>query len=541
VKKSCQAKPACRSTREALCCLPSSLATPPCRKERQAPRCRRSQRAQQPRREAERSARRASVACQEQLVRDGLGKQQAASCLGVSPRTLRHWRRREKNDGLAAAPRGRPPATCDVATRNEIIGFLHHVTGPAIGVPALQALFHEVPTVILEDLLTRYRRVWRRRYQNKGFRLTWHVGGAVWAMDFSEAPYLIDGVCQYLFAVRDLASHYQIAWIPVPDLRAETVLPLLAQLFEEHGTPLVLKSDNGSAFIAELLTDFLAAEQVSQLFSPPRRPQYNGALERSNGVLKTYTGLHAIRDGHPFRWTSDDLEHARQLANTISRPWGRHGPTPEETWQVRERITAEQRGEFAGLVQEQLPLAAEDLGLPPVASLSSDLYRMATRMAIERALTQSGHLTMKRPRRRKRRRKPKTTGEAKPSLKTATSQDVPPPPASEPSALQPQPEHRGPSAPVATNAPMCQNAPTRPAHPVLETPRQPQPEKDAAAPLARSLERVTMQAGRDVPFGDSKDVQTRGSPPSERTIQTWMRRLNTLLDLAKKTANYSGV
>jgi transposase InsO family protein len=429
-----------------------------------------------------------------------------------------------------------------VATRNEIIGFLHHVTGPAIGVPALQALFHEVPAVLLEDLLTRYRRVWRRRYQNKGFRLTWHVSGAVWAMDFSEAPYLIDGVCQYLFAVRDLASHYQIAWIPVPDLRAETVLPLLEQLFEEHGAPLVLKSDNGSAFIAELLIDFLAAEQVSQLFSPPRRPQYNGALERSNGVLKTYTGLHAIREGHPFRWTSDDLEHARQLANTISRPWGGTGRTPAETWQARERITAEQRGEFAEFVQEQLPRAAEDLGLPPVASLSGDLYRMATRMAIERALTQSGHLTMKRPRRRKRRRKPKTTGAAKPSSKTATPQNVPPPPASEPSAEQPQPqpEHGAPSPPVATNVPRCQNAPTRPAHPVLGATRQPQRKKDAAAPLARSPERVTMQADRDVPFGDSKDVQTRGSPPSERTIQTWLRRLNTLLDLAKKAANYSG-
>jgi hypothetical protein len=327
----------------------------------------------------------------------------------------------------------------------------------------------------------------------------------------------------------------------VPDLRAETVLPLLRQLFEEHGAPLVLKSDNGSAFIAELLTDFLGAEQVSQLFSPPRRPQYNGALERSNGVLKTYTGLHAIRDGHPFRWTSDDLEHARQLANTISRPWGRHGPTPEETWQARERITAEQRGEFAGLVQEQLPRAAEDLGLPPVASLSGAPYRMATRMAIERALTQSGHLTMKRPRRRKRRRKPKTTGAAKPSSKTSTAQTAPSPPASEPSAPQPQPDHREPSPPVATNVPMCRNAPPRPPRHVLGTSLQPQPEKDSVSLLARSLERVTMPTGKDVPLDDSKDVQTRGSPPSERTIQTWMRRLNTLLDLVTKAANYSGV
>jgi len=427
-----------------------------------------------------------------------------------------------------------------VATRNEIIGFVHHVTGPAIGVPALQALFREVPTVLLEDLLTRYRRVWRRRYRNKGFRLTWHVGGAVWAMDFSEAPYLIDGVCMYLFAVRDLASHYQIAWIPVPDLRAETVLPLLEQLFEEHGAPLVLKSDNGSAFIAELLTEFLKANQVSQLFSPPRRPQYNGALERSNGVLKTYTGLHAIREGHAFRWTSDDLEHARQLANTISRPWGSNGPTPAETWQARERITAEQRGQFVGSVQEQLPRAAEDQGLPPVASLSGIPYRIATRLAIERTLTQSGYLTIKRPRRRKRRRKPGTTGEAKPPSKTLTAHNAPPPTASQPSALQPQLDDTEPSSLVAANVPACRNKSPRRARHVLGTSLQPQPKKNSASLLARSLERVTMPTGKDVPLVDRKEVRTRGSPPSERTVRTWLRRLNTLLDLAKKTAVSGG-
>ena len=116
--------------------------------------------------------------------------------------------------------------------------------------------------------MIRYRRVWRRRYRPRGFRLTWHLAGAVWAMDFSEAPYLIDGVYKYLFAVRDLASHHQIAWIPVPDQQAETILPILEQLFQEHGPPLVLKSDNGSAFIADLLTGLMAANQVSSLFSP---------------------------------------------------------------------------------------------------------------------------------------------------------------------------------------------------------------------------------------------------------------------------------
>lgn len=204
----------------------------------------------------------------------------------------------------------------------------------------------------------------------------------------------------YLFAVRDLASHYQIAWIPVPDLRAETVLPLLEQLFEEHSAPLVLKSDNGSAFIAEQLRGAMRAEEIAQLFSPPRRPSYNGALERSNGVLKTYTHQHAMAEGHPFRWTSDDLQRARELANMISRPWGHRGPTPEEAWQAREPITAEQRAEFKAVLTRHRAQACQDLGLDESEGLLAHTDQARRdRLALRRALEELGYLTMQRVRR----------------------------------------------------------------------------------------------------------------------------------------------
>jgi len=51
-------------------------------------------------------------------------------------------------------------------------------------------------------------------------------------------------------SVRDPASHYQLAWQPVPEVGVETTITVLASLFWEHGSPLVLKSDNGSASIA---------------------------------------------------------------------------------------------------------------------------------------------------------------------------------------------------------------------------------------------------------------------------------------------------
>jgi hypothetical protein len=54
-------------------------------------------------------------------------------------------------------------------------------------------------------------------------------------------------------------------------------------------TPLVLKSHNGSSFIADEMRRFLDGWQVRPLFSPPYTPEYNGAIEAGNGALKTRT------------------------------------------------------------------------------------------------------------------------------------------------------------------------------------------------------------------------------------------------------------
>ena len=45
--------------------------------------------------------------------------------------------------------------------------------------------------------------------------LHWHRPGAVWAMDHTEPPTPIDGRWPHVLAVRDLASHMQLAWLPV--------------------------------------------------------------------------------------------------------------------------------------------------------------------------------------------------------------------------------------------------------------------------------------------------------------------------------------
>lgn len=331
---------------------------------------------------------------------------QVARRLHIPERTLRAWRQSSQNEPKL---RGRPPSGTAVDRRQQVISFLHRVSGPAIGLPALRALFPKERRCVLADLLRRYRAVWRRRHQRKGYRLQWHRPGSTWAMDHSEATQLIDGQYEQIFAVRDLASHRQLAWRGVPSTGAAEACDLLEELFARHGPPLVMKSDNGSAFIAEVMQELFRRRRVTPLLSPKRRPQYNGALERANSTHKVYTHQRAVAEGHPRYWTTANLDAARRLANSITRPWGHHGPSPDEAWQHREPITEEQRDEFARELDSQRDVACTELGFADRENLTPIQQDRLERLAVSQTLQTLGYLTkheVRRPARKAKRRTP---------------------------------------------------------------------------------------------------------------------------------------
>lgn len=315
---------------------------------------------------------------------------QAAAELAVAERTLRHWR---STPARPLPRRGRPVASAPQPQRQQVLQLLHQVTGPAVSLASLRAVFPAVPRCVLHDLLTRYRRVWQRRYRRRGCRLQWHRPGSVWAMDHSQATQLVDGCCDQIFAVRDLASHRQLAWCGVPSSGAQDVQQVLTHLFTIHGAPLVLKSDQGSAFTAETTGTLLRVWQVTPLFSPKGLPQYNGALERANSTHKIYTHQQAAADGHAEYWSSANLEAARQLTNAITRPWGHTGPSPDEAWQQRAPISWHERDEFHRQLERQRLLARTELGCPPSGERSAQQQDRVERRAVSQALQVLGYLS----------------------------------------------------------------------------------------------------------------------------------------------------
>jgi hypothetical protein len=251
----------------------------------------------------------------------------------------------------------------------------------------------------------------------------------------------------------------------------------------------------------------LSAAGVIQLLSPPARPQYNGALERSNGVLKTYTHQHAQNAGHPFRWTSDDLKLARRLANTMSRPWGADGPSPEQAWNQRSPITDDQRQTFALALTKRRAWAAEELGLDLAADLDRSDRAWLDRLALSQTLQDLGYLTMKRVRRPPK--KPERLTREQLKRRTARFRK---------------------QADNATPGPENSARPQPPQRPVAAA------ENFGAQVLAPAPPDGTMQVPVD-PLPLSPDARPAESAHRKRANDSWFRRHITPLLSIWKTAN----
>ena len=169
-------------------------------------------------------------------------------------------------------------------------------------------------------------------------------------------------------------------------------------LFLQHGAPLVLKSDNGSPFIAVAFQELLDRWQVFARLSPPRTPRYNGGVEAGNGAVKTRTRQEAARHGRIGCWTCDDLEAVRLRANLTARPWGDRGPTPQDVWDHRTPITLDQLRTFLQCIERMQTDVRIELGYAQDTLLGRAERAIVARAAARRALQSLGYLQVRRRR-----------------------------------------------------------------------------------------------------------------------------------------------
>ena len=280
--------------------------------------------------------------------------------------------------------RGRPTREATLVERLEV-GVVLDETGPGLGLPSLQDAYPQTPRSILAYLQADYRRQFQAEHHVVEESLEWTRPGAVWAIDHSQPPASIDGCYPQILAIRDLASGMELAWTAVPNATAAEALPVLEALVREHGPPLVLKSDNGSAFISQAFAEWLAPWQITPLFSPVRMPRYNGACEAGIGAAKRRTAYLAARNGRHLDWCSDDLYAAQTWANYDHYPWGHSHGTPAERFAARSPLTQIERDTFQAAVVKYTRQVQHELCMgdqPPTDTLSVTIHRRAVRQVL---------------------------------------------------------------------------------------------------------------------------------------------------------------
>jgi len=285
----------------------------------------------------------------------------------------------------------------DARTRQAFEAYLDCL-GPQVGIPTLEEVMPEVSRRELEHLLGRYRDDYRRKNPRLVGVLKWQRPGAVWAADFTTPVATLEPGYGRILMVRDLGARTILEALPVDGETKEAVVDALRALFVRHGAPLVLKTDNGAAFVAQETTLLLGASKVWHLRSPPRTPRYNGSCEAGIGALKVRAHEIAASHDRPGHWTCDDIEAARLRANEVSRPWGPFGPTPDEVWGNRVPIGQGERAAFAAKVRALEAEVRGELGYLPTIDMGPQKASAVERIAIAKALVRQGILTHKRRR-----------------------------------------------------------------------------------------------------------------------------------------------
>ena len=64
------------------------------------------------------------------------------------------------------------------------------------------------------------------------------------------------------------------------------VIATLERLFQEHGVPEFLRSDNGPEFVSKAIRRWLAKRNVKTAFIDPGKPWQNGSVESFNDKLR---------------------------------------------------------------------------------------------------------------------------------------------------------------------------------------------------------------------------------------------------------------
>ncbi len=106
-----------------------------------------------------------------------------------------------------------------------------------------------------------------------------------WSYDFVSATTRRSGPIRILNVV-DEFSRRSLGSCVSRSIGAQAVIRHLTKLFDTHGHPQAIRSDNGREFIATSVVSWLADQGVAAVFIEKASPQQNPFVERFNGTMR---------------------------------------------------------------------------------------------------------------------------------------------------------------------------------------------------------------------------------------------------------------
>lgn len=113
-------------------------------------------------------------------------------------------------------------------------------------------------------------------YLLKGLEIT--ASNQVWAIDITYIPTFRGHM--YLFAVIDLYSRYIVGWSLSNTMTTKWCLDCISKAIEEHGTPQIINSDQGTQFTSRAYTDVLKEKNIKISMDGKGRAIDNIFIER---------------------------------------------------------------------------------------------------------------------------------------------------------------------------------------------------------------------------------------------------------------------
>ena len=148
----------------------------------------------------------------------------------------------------------------------------------------------------------------------------------------------------------------------------------------------------GSAFKSKVVRALLQKWGILPIYSPPRCPRYNGAVE---------SGIRWVKDTAldlSFVWGGAPCEHLPRAATLLNAQLKRGAErTPDQRWEERLPITQHERNRMHRLVGLERAAERSRQGIAPGAQLTHASASALDRHAIPAALMTLGVLHIQRP------------------------------------------------------------------------------------------------------------------------------------------------